>query len=424
VISLGYGKTELRLDHPLAADAEVFLPPRAAYERKAEDLVTKSLEAPVGSARLREMATGCGSVTIAVPDKTRPNVARQVLPLVLAELAAAGVTASQTRIFIATGIHSGHTGEEMRALIGDDLCQRLRVSQNDGFSAGDFTSLGMTARGTPVEINRDVAGSDLVVAIGGVAFHYFAGFTGGRKMIVPGAASVKTVKSNHRLTLLENGEINPACRSGSLDGNPVHEDMVEAAGLVKSELYLVNVVRDGWGRPADVISGGLVESHVAATAMVRDLFECRLERRCDLAVASAGGYPLDMNLIQAHKSLEHAAASVRDGGVLVAVLACDEGIGSDTFLPWFDCADSREAARNLYARYELNGHTALAFMKKRERINMILVSRLTGEVVERLGVRRADDLDQALAMAQSLVGEHPLVYVFPRAWGLLPVVEE
>jgi len=225
------------------------------------------------------------------------------------------------------------------------------------------------------------------------------------------------------LTLTGAGEMNPNCRSGALRGNPVHEDMVEAAGFLKNAVYLVNVIRDGWGEAAGVISGGLVESHAAGTEAVRDLFECGLDRPCDIAIASAGGHPLDVNLIQAHKSLEHAAASVRDGGALVGVLACPEGVGSDTFMPWFEYADSAEVMRNLYRDYELNGHTALSFMQKRERVSIILLSELPEDVVRKLGVTPARDISDAVAKAEAIAGPDALVYVFPRAWGLLPVVK-
>lgn len=423
-IALNYGRGELHLNLADRPNARVLLPKRTPNSQPAGRLLTESLQSPVGSAPLRQLAAGKKSVTIAIPDKTRPPIARDILPLLLEEIAAAGVPASGIEIFIACGIHALHTDDDIRRLVGDDIFGKLKIHQNDGHSAKDFVNLGTTSRGTPVEVNRVVADSDLVVAVGGLAFHYFAGFTGGRKMMIPGAASVRMVENNHRLTLTETGEMNPGCRSGALSGNPVHEDMLECVGHLKSEVYLVNVVRDGWGNVAGVLSGDLIESHEAGTRLVRDLFECRLDERCDIAVASAGGHPLDVNVIQSHKSLEHAAASVRDGGVVIGLLACEEGIGSDTFLPWFSYSDSGEVTRNLYENYELNGHTALSFMQKRERLNIILVTDLPRETVEGLGVSFAENLDEALSMADAICGGSARMYVLPRAWGLLPVVSK
>jgi nickel-dependent lactate racemase len=423
-VALGYGRGEVSLDLSNLPNARVLLPRRTANTEPAVELLDRSLADPVGSPPLGAAASGKSRVTIAIPDKTRPPVARDLLPRLIEVLAEAGVPPSGIRIFISSGIHARHTGEELRSLVGDGIFAGFKVAQNDGHAAGEFVRLGLTSRGTPVEVNREVADSDLIVLVGGLAFHYFAGFTGGRKMIIPGAASVNMVQNNHRLTLLETGEMHPGCRSGVLAGNPVHEDMMEAVAFLEKDVYLINVIRDGWDEVDCVVSGGLVDSHAAGADIVRGLFECPLEETCDMAVASAGGHPLDVNVIQSHKSLEHAAASVRDGGVLIGVLGCEEGIGSDTFLPWFEYRDASEVAIHLHAGYQLNGHTALSFMQKRERINIILVSELGRDVVEGLGVSCAEDLSEALAMGEARVGPEARVYVMPRAWGLLPVVRQ
>ncbi len=422
-IGLGYGTAEVCLDLSHLANVEVFEPKRANEAAPVEDLVRRSLDNPVGSLSLDDLASDARSVTIAIPDRTRPPVAKDVLPLVVDYLRAAGVQLSCIKVLISCGIHARHTDDEIRHLVGDDLFEILEIHQNDGYRRQDFENLGTTSRGTPVEVNRVLTGSDLVVIIGGLAFHYFAGFSGGRKMIIPGAASVNTVESNHRLTLTESGEMNPGCRSGGLEGNPVHEDMLEAVACLPNSAYMVNVIRDGWGNTAGVVSGDLIRSHLEGTVLVRDLFECNIDKTCDVAIACAGGYPFDVNLIQSHKSLEHAAASIRDGGVLIGVMACNEGVGSDTFLPWFRHRDSAEVSRRLYDDYELNGHTALSFIHKRERLNIILVTELDREIVERLGVARAGDVHEALRMSDAVVGRDPRIYVFPRAWGLLPVVK-
>ncbi|MGD9400756.1 MAG: nickel-dependent lactate racemase [bacterium] len=421
-IGLGYGKGEVRLELPHSGGVDVLLPRKTSNNEPVESLLERSLAHPVGSPHLSDLASGKRSVTIAIPDKTRPPIARDILPLLIRRLVSAGFGEGDIRIFISCGIHSLHGEDDIRPLVGDEIFEKFEIYQNDGRRRENFVSLGRTSRGTPVEVNRVVAESDLVVAVGGLAFHYFAGFTGGRKMIIPGAASAAMVENNHRLTLTGTGDMNPDCSSGTLRGNPVHEDMVEAAGFLRSAVYLVNVISDGWGQTAGVISGDLFESHAAGTEVVRDLFECRIDGRCDVAVASAGGHPLDMNVIQAHKTLEHAALSVRDGGVVVGVLACAEGIGSDTFLPWFEYGDSREVMRNLYRNYELNGHTALSFMQKRERVNIILLSELPEDTVRKLGVTPASDIADAMSKAEALAGPGARVYVFPRAWGLLPVV--
>jgi nickel-dependent lactate racemase len=283
--------------------------------------------------------------------------------------------------------------------------------------------VGTTRRGTPIEINRIVADADLRVVIGIVGFHYFAGMGGGRKMIVPGSCTAATVKANHALAIDDDGDIDPKCRSGVLAGNPVHEDMVEGMQML-GRIFMINAVLDGLGEVSDVVAGDAVESHLEAARRAKRLLEVPLDRRCDLAIASAGGHPLDVDLIQTHKSIDHAAASVRDGGALIAVAECPAGIGSDTFLDWFALGDAKAVCRRLKADYQLNGQTALSLLKKLERLRIILVSSLDRRQVESTGMAPAGSVGEAMILAARCVGEDPLIYVFPTAWGILPVVEE
>jgi nickel-dependent lactate racemase len=260
------------------------------------------------------------------------------------------------------------------------------------------------------------------VIVSPVVFHYFAGMGGGRKMVVPGASSHETVRANHRLSLTRGGEIHPGCRSGNLAGNPVHEDMMEGLEASLKGCFMVNLVLDGLAEIADIVCGDAAESYMEAVGRAKRMLEVRLPARCDVAVASAGGHPLDLNLIQAHKSIDHAAAAVRDGGVVIALAECPAGVGSDTFLPWFDLGGAAAVSAGLTRDYQLNGQTALSLMKKLERLKIILVSALDGSVVERTGIAPARDLDEAVALAGACVGQAPLCYVMPAAWGILPVV--
>jgi nickel-dependent lactate racemase len=152
------------------------------------------------------------------------------------------------------------------------------------------------------------------------------------------------------------------------------------------------------------------------------MLEVRIADRCDLAVLSAGGYPLDIDFIQTHKSIDHTIDSVRDGGVMIVLAECSSGAGSETFLPWFDLKDRRAVSARLLKQYELNGHTALSLMKKLERVRIVFVSSLAKETVERMGMIPAESLDEALRVAEPFIGDNVLTYVFPCAWGILPVM--
>lgn len=362
-------------------------------------------------------------MVVAIPDATRPAVARRLLPAVFDELAAAGVAPRNITIFIASGVHSTVAADVARQVVGDGVPSDVKIVQNDSRRTEDFRHVGTTRRGTPIKINRLITDADLKVVIGTVGFHYFAGMGGGRKMIVPGSCTVETVRANHSLTVGDDGGLDPACRSGVLEGNPVHEDMVEGMQMLKG-IFMINVVLDGLGEIADVVAGDAVESHLDAARRAKLLLEVPVGRRCDLAIASAGGHPLDVNLIQAHKSIDHAAQSVRDRGVVVAVAECSGGVGSDTFMPWFGIGNTGEVSRKLKADYQLNGQTALSLLKKLERLKIILVSSLDRRLVESTGMIAAGGIDEALVFAARCVGKNPLTYVFPTVWGILPVAEE
>lgn len=419
-LRLRYGKGEIPVDLTGLLKVKVLSPERGGAVGDLEASLRQCLGNPVDSPPLSEIARGVRSAVISIPDRTRPAVAKDFLPGVVDELLAGGIALERMSLFVATGTHGVHSQDELRGLVGSGLAGRMTIHQNEARRRADFTSLGTTTRGTQVLINRCVAEADLNVIIGTVATHYFAGWGGGRKMIVPGSSYIETAWSNHRLTLTPAGDLNPMCRSGVLEGNPVHEDMIEAVGMLNN-LFLVNILLDGWGKTAGVNAGHIVTSHLEAIGQARRRLEVAIDGMCDLAIVSAGGHPLDIDFIQSHKSIDHVVDCVRDGGVMVVLGECANGAGSETFLPWFDIGDARAVSRRLLGGYELNGHTALSLMKKLERVRIVFVSSLARDTVERMGMIPAEDIGDALSVAASLIGENVLAYVFPCAWGILPV---
>ncbi len=399
---------------------KVFTPPEAGSPPDPESTLEASLAHPVHSRPLAELAGEAGRLVICIPDRSRPRVAREILPAVISVLERAGVGLERVSIFVSTGTHGEHSEDELRELVGDRVSGLVAVDQNRSRHSEEFESLGTTSRGTPVMINRLVLEADLRIAIGTVAYHYFAGWGGGRKMLVPGAAHFETACANHRLSIDESGQICSECRSGLMSGNPVHEDMAEAAGLIEN-VFMINVVLDGWGHVSGFVSGAMGESHAGAVKLARDLLEVRIGERCDLAIASAGGHPLDLNFIQAHKSIDHAAESVKDGGVIVALAECANGIGSDDLMDWLDLGSAGAVSRRLMRQYGIHGHTALSLLKKLERVRVVLISSLADETVTRMGMVPAKDLEHALSIAGSFLDTDGLTYVFPCAWGILPV---
>lgn len=421
VYPLRYGCGQIPFSPAVGSHVKMVVPP-PSRPSDVPALLASALAGPVGSESLDILARRAGSAVVLIPDATRAPVARRILPEVVRVLGGGGLADAAITVFVAAGVHAPVCEEDARGLAGD-ISPAIKVVQNDSRVSSDFICVGKTARGTPINVNKVVAEADLKVAIATVGFHYFAGMGGGRKMLVPGACDYETVRANHRLTISPAGDIDPRCRSGALEGNPVHEDMVEGAGFING-IFMINIVVDGWGEIADIVAGDAVLSHLEASRRAKRLLEIASGRPCDLAVASAGGYPFDVDLIQAHKSIDHAAACVRDGGAVVAVAECSRGVGSQTFLSWFDLGGRQALARKLHSDYQLNGQTALSLLKKLERVKIVLVSALAREIVERTGMLPARDLDEALGAVAPSVGRSPATCVLPSAWGILPVAGE
>jgi nickel-dependent lactate racemase len=419
-VRLPYGKQEIALDLTGFLKVKTFAPPEPDSLDDPRRTTFESLRSPVESAPLAALARNARRAVIVIPDRTRPRVARQILPVVVDTLLEGGLQLDAISIFVANGSHKLHSPEDVGDLVGE-VGRGLQVYQNRAVEIGDFENLGTTKRGTPILVNRKVVEADLKVVIGPVAYHYFAGWGGGRKMIVPGAAHFETICSNHRLTIDAKGNFRARCRNGSLRGNPVHEDLEEAAGLVPN-VFAVNVLLDGWARIVGVISGHLVESFATAVAEARRFLYVETGELCDLAVASAGGHPLDLNFLQTHKSIDHAAGIVREGGVVVMLAECTNGLGSDDLMSWVGLGSAAAISKRLMWQYRIHGHTALSLVKKLERVKVILVSSLPKRTVEGLGLIPAQDAGEALALAAGHVGDQGLTYVLPCAWGILPVI--
>ncbi len=417
-IRLNYGKSQLAFELDPRLKVKMFVPKEIQRIDLGAELAS-AISHPVNSLPLADLARGRRDATICIPDRTRPRIARDLLPGIVETLVTSGIDASKITVLIANGSHSEHTRDDIIELVGQTLYGRVAIAENMSQRESDFLLIGKTTRGTPVYINRLVTEADLVVLVSSVTTHYFAGWCGGRKMILPGVAGLETIRANHRLTLT-NGDLNEHCASGCLEANPVHEDMVEAASML-GNLFSVNVVLDGRGRPAAITAGDLQQSHLAAVSIAQELLRVEVPERCDLAIASPGGYPFDINFIQTHKSIDHVAKCIRDEGVTIVIAECSRGLGSETFLQWFEIGDRRAISAKLLESYELNGHTALALMKKLEHFRIVLVSSLPKPIVEKMGMVPASSIDEALQVAVELLGEAETTYVFPFAWGILPV---
>ncbi|MBV9925234.1 MAG: nickel-dependent lactate racemase [Acidobacteria bacterium] len=416
-IQLGYGRGTI----PFGFEGGRFevLERDAPEERPLSDAeVGAFIDDPFDSQPLEEIISPGESVLIVVSDATRATGSAQVVNLLVRRLIALGVAPYDLRIIFATGIHRPVTREEKAELLTPFIVQRVRTLAHDASDESQHVPFGATERGTPVELNRALFEHSHVILTGAVGFHYFAGFTGGRKSVCPGLASKRTIEATHLQALdFEKGGRRAGVGTGRLDGNAVHEEC-ERIAAEAAPSFLINTVTDARGRVVRVYAGDWRAAHRLACAEYADSHAVKIKEKRPLVVASAGGAPFDLDLIQAHKALEMAAHACAEGGHVVLVAECADGLGRPDFLKWFDSADSRALEARLREGYEVNGQTAWSLLTKAERFRVQLVSNLREEDVRRMRMEPARTIEEALAR----VGTNDPGYVLPRGAAYMPVV--
>jgi nickel-dependent lactate racemase len=299
------------------------------------------------------------------------------------------------------------------------IAQRLRTIDHFAYDPSEMVLLGTTERGTPVEVNRALKDFSHVVVTGAIGFHYFAGFTGGRKSICPGLASARTIEATHMLALdFETGGRRAGVGPGLLAGNAVHEECERITAMIKPR-FCINSVVDDRSRVVRIYAGDWRVAHRTGCRAYLASHSTKIDSKREIVVASCGGLPYDINLIQANKALEMAAHACTDGGTIVLLAECRDGLGHSTFRKWFAEKDSRALEARLRGAYEVNGQTAWSLLRKAERYQIHLVSELPDEEVRRMRMFPARSLDQVL----DGVGRDPAGFVLPRGAGFLPRLE-
>lgn len=407
-IELKYGRGTI----PFRYDPDRFTVVSAASDSRALSDVElgEQLDSPIGSETLEEMVAPGDSVLIVVPDATRQTGCGQVVNLIVRRLIANGSAPHEIRIIFATGIHRRVTDEEKSAILTPFIAQRINTLDHDPRDLMRLMKLGETASGIPIELNRAVVEHDKVVVIGGAAFHYFAGFTGGRKLICPGLASSRTVMATHKLAFdCSTKQRRRGIGPGLLAGNAVHEAFMEVVGHAAPAFAITTIV-DGRGEVTDLFCGDWRASHEAACAAYTQINTIKLDEKRDAVIVSCGGSPYDINLIQAHKALEAASHACRDGGEIIFLAECHDGVGRDDLLQWFDAASSREAAERLCEKYQVNGQTAWSLFEKAERFRIRIVTTLPAEAAQKMRLEKIEAAYLAEFADSGRTG-----YIFPSA---------
>lgn len=386
-------------------------PNTVSADLTGEDVVIDALHHPIGTPPLREMLHSGETVAIVTSDITRPMPTWQVMPALLKELYAAGIRPQDITLVFALGSHRKHTPEEMMHLAGEQAWREITCVDSD---AAGCVHIGTTSRGTPVDIDRRVASADRRICLGNIEYHYFAGYSGGAKAIMPGVSTREAIQANHS-RMVESS----AC-AGKLEGNPVREDLEEAAAMVGVD-FILNVVLDAHKEIVRAVAGDVTAAHRAGCAFLDTLYCKTIPERADIVLVSQGGAPKDLNLYQTQKALDNAKHAVKKGGTIILIGSCKEGLGERVFEEWLTSAPTAHSLiERIQKEFRLGGHKAAAIALVLENADIYLVSDLEDGVVKKLFLQPYHTVQEAYDAAVRKHGHHATVLAMPYGGSTLP----
>ncbi|MDR1874262.1 MAG: nickel-dependent lactate racemase [Synergistaceae bacterium] len=395
--------------------------PCAATE---EEAVLKALENPVGSPRISEKVKPGETVCIVTCDLTRSWQHPAVyLPLLVGEIKKGGVRDEDIFFLVGTGTHRSHTPEEHRLLLGEKLYGRYKVWDHESQTAA-MTDFGKTSFGTPVRLNKMAADADHVILTGGIVYHFMSGWGGGRKSVLPGISSYETVMANHALALkpLPGKGRNWVCRGGNAEGNLIHLDMTEAAEKLAPS-FLLNVIMSGEGKIGWAVAGDWRKAHEAGRDIVDSVDRIPITQPAELVVASACGYPKDINFYQSTKALFNAEAAALPGAAVVILASCVEGYGNEEMqmmLQKYKNSDEREV--ELRHSFTIAKYIGYCAGQAAERFDFHLVTDIDPELLAGTGIKISRTLDEALKKVHAAHGTGLKTWLMPHGANTLPVL--
>ncbi|MEA1865391.1 MAG: nickel-dependent lactate racemase [Euryarchaeota archaeon] len=370
--------------------------------------IEDALNDPIGSrlSDLSDVVQPGDRVVVIANDITRITPTDKLLPPLISHLNEIAIPNSDITIVFATGSHRKHTEEEMRRLVGSEIYDHITCIDHDPDCC---RRVGVTSRGTPIEIFAPVLDADSVICTGSIEFHYYAGYSGGLKSLLPGVSSLASIRKNHALMT------HPDAVSGRID-SPVRQDIEEGtSGLSR---FILNAVLNSKKEIAHVVAGDPIDAHRAGALYVDRMYRIRAEP-AEIVIASPGGMPKDINLYQSQKALENAKNIVMDGGAIILVAECPEGLGNDVYERWLDIPRD-ELLPRLNDGFELGGHKAVLTSILAERVELYLVSAISDALAKKAYFTPAEDVQSALNSAIVKHGDSARVLLMPHGGMTLP----
>jgi nickel-dependent lactate racemase len=361
-----------------------------------DETLTRALEHPVNSGSFSSFLAGVDNVMVIVNDRTRPTPTARILELIYPQIK----DVRRLEFIVATGVHRAPTESEYREILGDLYEEyRERIVAHDARRSTDMVHVGRSKSGTELYVNGRVTEAERVIVIGSVEPHYFAGYTGGRKALLPGVASYETIEQNHKLALLKDAQ------SLVLDGNPVHEDMVDAIKHIRGgDIFCIMTVLDRHHRIYAAAAGDINGSFNAMIAPALEVFSVEIQGKADIVVAVAPR-PMDIDLYQSQKAIENGKLALKDGGILILVAQCRDGIGEDTFVKLLSAfPDPSDVLREIDKRYKLGYHKAARLAETAKWAEMWVVSDLAPTALDSVFLRSFSNLQSAIDEAIGIKG--------------------
>ncbi len=414
-MKLKYGKEEIRLPIEDKNVIKILNLEKQGVLLNPENRLRELLKNPIGCSSLRDLIIQkeAQNILIIVNDITRPTPYKIILPPLLDELKQIGIKRKNIIFIIATGIHRNNSQEEIENIFGEDISSTYKFINHNGDDPY-LKDLGKLKSGNELWVDPIISETDFVITTGVIVPHYFAGFSGGRKSILPGICGRKTIEANHAQMVHHNA------RAGNLKGNPVHEEMQEAAEKVGVD-FNINVVTDENHKIVEIVAGELLASWQQGVEICKQIYICPIEKKAEVVIASAGGYPKDINVYQAQKSLNNAYQAIKPGGTIILLAECTEGYGEDTFEKWIEEANtSDDIIKRLKDKFVLGGHKAYSIAKLVKEVEVILISSLPSDKARKLFFIPMKNISQAIEYVQDKYGEDFQAYILPSGNTVLP----
>lgn len=414
-----YGRTQLEFNFD--SDNCITIDKQVTAANSQTEIIETAINKPENLSNFENFFQISDKIAIIVPDKTRKSGTPVYLPVILDRLKNSGIKKDNIILFFANGTHESMSEADKQEILGNKIYREYKHIEHDCRDNKNLKYLGTTKFGTEIYINSEVLTCNKILLTGSINFHYMAGFGGGLKTLIPGMAGIKTTLYNHSFTIHpEKPGLNPKCREGILEDNPIYDDISTILDYIK-DVSILNTILNENGEIIDAVFGHPVTAFKTGCKKLIDYFEIPVAKKADLLIISPGNYPKDINLIQTHKSINRCWNLLKENGIMIVAAECTDGIGSRTLMEWFEYEDIKKMHEALLSGFKMNGNTALSYRMKAIEKRIFMISSLDKDILDKIGIVKFNTPDNALKTANNMLPDNPLTYIIPNSSFIFPV---